>query len=348
MIRYTTGNLLEAETQALVNTVNTKGVAGKGIALQFKERFKMNHKAYVDACKSGWLEPGKLLITTEHTMEGDKLVVNFPTKTEWFKNSTYSYIEKGLATLAKEIEERGIKSIAIPPLGCGNGGLDWAKVRPMIEKHLGQLQAEVLVYEPSDAVKEVLRKEQREPAKLTPARAMLLAALFDYERGGERANLMVANKVAYLLQLSGEALRLNFKPHHYGPYTPQILHVLYYLNGTYLKGLEQKSADPFDELELNYDRYTDLKKYIDSTLEPQQRERLEGLTRFIDGFRSAHAMELLASVAYLKTQEGTSSVERMVERMAEWSDRKGDMAKPRTVSIVLEHLVQHGSRLHLS
>ncbi len=177
---------------------------------------------------------------------------------------------------------------------------------------------------------------------------MLLAALFDYERGGERANLMVANKVAYLLQLSGEALRLNFKPHHYGPYSPQVLHVLYYLNGSYLSGLEQKSADPFDELELNYSRYSELKKYIDSTLEPQQRDRLEGLTRFIDGFRSAHAMELLASVAYLKKQEGTTSVERMVARMAEWSERKGDMAKPRTVSIVLEHLVQHGSRLQMS
>ena len=128
MIKYTKGNLLEAPAEALVNTVNTVGVMGKGIALQFKEAFPGNLKAYLKACKEGWLQPGKLLVFREKTLDGEKIIINFPTKTEWYRKSSYAYIEEGLKELAKVIMRERIKSIAIPPLGCGNGGLNWAKV----------------------------------------------------------------------------------------------------------------------------------------------------------------------------------------------------------------------------
>ena len=196
MIEYTTGNLLDADTDALVNTVNTVGVMGKGIALQFKEQFPENFKRYADACKRKELEPGKLLVTTGHTVHGDKTIVNFPTKTEWFRKSSYAYIESGLVALAQLVRDLSIRSIALPPLGCGHGGLDWEKVRPMVEKHLGPLPARVVVYGPNAAVKAVLQKESQRDAKLTPARAMLLQALFDFEQQGERASLFVANKLA--------------------------------------------------------------------------------------------------------------------------------------------------------
>jgi O-acetyl-ADP-ribose deacetylase (regulator of RNase III) len=138
-MKYLKGNLLEAHTQALVNTVNTVGVMGKGIALQFKEAFPMNFKIYAAACKKKELIIGKLLVVKEQTLEGEKIIINFPTKTEWFMKSKYEYVEEGLIELAKVIREYKIESIAIPPLGCGNGGLKWDKVKPMIEKHLGQL-----------------------------------------------------------------------------------------------------------------------------------------------------------------------------------------------------------------
>ncbi len=120
-MKYLKGNLLEAQTQALVNTVNTVGVMGKGIALQFKEEFPNNFSIYSTACKKKELYPGKLLVVHEQTLKGERIIINFPTKTEWYLKSKYEYIEKGLKELTKVIESYHIESIAIPPLGCGNG-----------------------------------------------------------------------------------------------------------------------------------------------------------------------------------------------------------------------------------
>lgn len=345
MIEYTTGNLLEADTEALVNTVNTVGVMGKGIALQFKERFPENFKRYADACKRKELEPGKLLVTTEHTVHGDRVIINFPTKTEWFRKSSYAYVEAGLVALAKLIQEQGIRSIALPPLGCGHGGLDWNKVRPMIEKHLGALPVRVVVYEPNAAVKAILQKETRRDAKLTPARAMLLHALFDFEQQGERASLFVANKLAYFLQLLGEPLRLKFVAHHYGPYSVQVENVLYQLNGAYLRGLEQKNAKPFEELQLMHERKAEVERYVTTELSAEQRARLEALSEFVQGFRAAYALELLASVAYIR-QSGTDlDTDSIIARMNDWSERKQSMADAEAVRIAKEHLEGFGQRM---
>ena len=136
MIQYVTGNLLRSNAEALVNTVNTVGVMGKGIALQFKEAFPQNYKAYRNACKTGALKPGKLLVFTEETPQGAVTIINFPTKTDWRSKSTYAFIEEGLKELRLQINLLGLKSVALPPLGCGNGGLDWAKVKPLIEQFL--------------------------------------------------------------------------------------------------------------------------------------------------------------------------------------------------------------------
>lgn len=153
-MRFVTGNLLSAPTQALVNTVNTVGVMGKGIALQFKEKFPDNFKVYEKLSRAGQMKIGKMLAVKENTLEGERIIVNFPTKTEWFKKSQYSYIEEGLKDLVRVIDEYEIKSIAIPPLGCGNGGLKWDKVKTLLEKYLSPLHdIDILVYEPNEAVK---------------------------------------------------------------------------------------------------------------------------------------------------------------------------------------------------
>lgn len=165
MMKYITGNLLEADTQALVNTVNTVGVMGKGIALQFKERFPDNFRVYADACKKGEMKIGKMLVVKESTIYGEKIIVNFPTKMEWFKKSQYTYVEEGLKDLVSVITSYNIHSIAIPPLGCGNGGLKWDKVKKMMEDYLAPLpDVEIQVFEPNDAVKQILQKEQRKKA----------------------------------------------------------------------------------------------------------------------------------------------------------------------------------------
>jgi len=350
MITYTTGNLLEAGTEALVNTVNTVGVMGKGIALQYAERYKTNLKQYKEACKSGTLAVGTLLAVKDADMHGERLIINFPTKKDWKHRSSYAYIEEGLKALVALIQERNIQSIALPPLGCGNGGLQWAKVKPMIEEHLGGLDVRVVVYEPSAEIKQVLQKEATREVKLTPGRAMLLHALFNFERLGEPASLFVANKLAFFLKLLGEAQlkRLEFKPASYGPYSVQVQHVLYDLNGAYLRGLEQHDAKPFEELELNYERRAEVEAYIARTLNAEQHARLGRLTDLVAGFRSTYALELLSSVAYLLDQEPGMDVPAIQERMRSWSKRKEALADADSVRVAYEHLAAYGNTLAIA
>lgn len=156
MIRFETGNLLAARVEAMVNTVNTVGVMGKGIALQFKMNFPDNFRAYVAACERGEVEIGKMFVTKTNRMDGLQYIINFPTKKHWKQPSKLEYIQAGLIDLKRILLENNIGSIALPPLGCGNGGLDWAVVKPLIQDALGNLPVSVIVFEPSEAVKKVL------------------------------------------------------------------------------------------------------------------------------------------------------------------------------------------------
>lgn len=348
-MKYITGNLLAAPNQALVNTVNTVGVMGKGIALQFKERFPVNFKVYEKACKSGEVKVGKMLVVKENILEGEKVIINFPTKTEWFKKSQYSYIEEGLKDLVRVIKEYKISSIAIPPFGCGNGGLKWEKVRELMDAHLSTLNdVEIMVYEPNEAVKEILQKEEiKKEAKLTPARAMILAALFKYERFGETASVFVANKLAYFLQESGENLKLEFKQYAYGPYAQAIDKVLYSLNGKYLKGLEHLNAKPFEPIELNYERRNEVMDYVKNELSPQQKERLSNLFKAIEGFESTLSLEILSSTHFTLKTNPQIQKDALVEKV-QWNDRKQKLITPEYVDLAYQHLKQHGQQFALA
>lgn len=269
MITFLQGDLLRSDADALVNTVNTVGVMGKGIALQFKNQFPKNYKVYKEACKTGALRPGQMLVVKDGDLLREKYIVNFPTKEHWKAPSKLEYIEKGLPALKEAIIQHQIKSIAIPPLGCGSGGLDWNVVKPMIIDKLSDLDIDILVYEPNAAIKSILQAEDKpRDAKLTPAKAMLLYLMFHYESVGDISSLFAANKLAYFLQESGESLRLTFTAHHYGPYSVQLNHVLGAVNGVYLKGLEQNQAKAFEPLLLNYERYAEVEQFIQSQLSP--------------------------------------------------------------------------------
>ncbi len=338
MITCRTGDMLAAGTQALVNTVNTVGVMGKGIALQFAERYKENLRVYQAACKNGTLVPGTMLVVRDHDLQGERIIVNFPTKKDYKHKSKYEYIETGLVALVAAINEHNIRSIAVPPLGCGNGGLDWAEVKPMIVRHLGGLDAEVVLYEPSAHVRATLRETPVRDARLTPARTVLLSAMFQYERTGGFSNLFVANKLAYFLQRMGDtSLRLKFEAARYGPYTDTVGHLLYNVNGAFLTGLEQKAAKPFDGIHLNYKRKAD----IDKDLKPEQRMRLERLQGLIEGFHATSDLELLSSVAFILEQQPGADVEGVVEAMGQWSKRKEDLAEPGKVAEAMKHLLEH-------
>lgn len=343
MISYTTGDLLSSKAQALVNTVNTVGVMGKGIALHFKEMFPYNFTVYAEACKRGELEPGKMLVVKDSNLAlGERLVINFPTKVHWRQPSKYEYIEDGLQDLVRVIREYGITSIAIPPLGCGNGGLDWAVVKEMINKVLSPLDGiEITVYEPSAEVSALLaRQSGNAAAHLTPARAMLLYAMFCYEVHDERCSLFVANKLSFFYQLLGEKefAKMPFVARFYGPYSVSVGHMLNAVNGKYIHGLEQMDRKPFEALMLDYERKAEVGEYVHNRLSQAQIEHVKQLLKLIDGYESAYSLEVLASVAYVRREHPGIGVDDTFNEIQNWSARKKNLFKREHILAAYEHL----------
>jgi O-acetyl-ADP-ribose deacetylase (regulator of RNase III) len=339
MIRYETGNLLASEAEALVNTVNTVGVMGKGIALQFKNAFPHNFKIYSKACENNELRIGKLLVTEEDSLlAGRKIIINFPTKTTWRKPSEYRYVEEGLVELVRLIKENRIKSVALPPLGAGNGGLDWNKVKPMLEEHLANVDCDIHIYEPNSTIKDTLRKER---VKLTPARAMLLSVLYELTRSGEFVSEFSAEKVAYFLQRFGatKAFNLEFKPNFYGPYSGKVKHVLYYLNGSYIVGYSSKDKKPFEEIGLVADGEQQVNEFLQNS---EYSEVVEKTKSLLSGFYSPFGLELLSTIDFIKTEKKVDSEEAIATELKNWSDRKKTLfTNPKFLQIAIRNLQAH-------
>jgi O-acetyl-ADP-ribose deacetylase (regulator of RNase III) len=346
MITYKEGNILDAHAEALVNTVNTVGVMGKGIALQFRNTFPENYKAYLDAVKEKKIELGKVQVVPVHDVKGVKYVINFPTKAHWRYPSRINWIKSGLQDLRKELVSHEIKSVAIPPLGCGNGGLNWNEVKPLIEESLRDLSLDIIIYEPSDLIKEALKKEERPKAShLTPVRAMLLQLLYQYRSLGEFASEFAAEKLSYFLQRFGEPqLKLPFVKGTYGPYSGKVRHVLYAMNGFFIKGYEQKDTGPFEPLELISTRRSHVAEFLQSSVSNVEKERLSKVTNLIQGFESAYGLELLATVDYLMVEKQTHNAEDLYNQL--WSQRKSDLFTKDHISLAVDHLMNFKSDLY--
>ncbi|GHT13665.1 Appr-1-p processing protein [Bacteroidia bacterium] len=339
MIHYIKGNILESDAQALVNTVNTVGVMGKGIALQFKKAFPNNFRAYQVACEQKEISVGKLFVTKDSNLNsGEKIIINFPTKKDWRKPSEYSFIEDGLDDFLKTIEKYQIKSVAIPPLGAGNGGLEWEKIKHIINKKLGSVDMDILVYEPNQEIKEHLKTER---VKLTSARALLLYVLYDLVRNGEYVSEFSSEKVCYFLQKFGgeKYLKLQFIPNFYGPYSGKVRHVLNYLNGSYIMGYSDMNKKPFDPLTLIADGYDTVETYINDNVELS--EIATKTTKFLNGFYSDFALELLSSIDYIIQTNKTFDQQIIAQKLEEWSDRKRSMlSKQEYITLAVEHIRQ--------
>ena len=181
MIDFKTGDILAEDAEALVNAVNCVGIMGRGVALQFKQAFPENFKAYARACKLGEVEPGRMFVFDTGQLTHPRYIVNFPTKRHWRDKSRVDDIEKGLGALVAEVCQRRIRSIAIPPLGAGLGGLSWPDVRSRIERAFLVLpDVRVLVFEPTPASKAAPAQKARKIPAMTPDR--YLTGLLDASR----------------------------------------------------------------------------------------------------------------------------------------------------------------------
>jgi O-acetyl-ADP-ribose deacetylase (regulator of RNase III) len=322
MIAYITGNIFESPAQALVNTVNTGGIMGKGIALQFKKEFPKNYRDYAQACKNGALQIGQLLVVADNSLlYGTKTIINFPTKTDWRKPSEYVYIEQGLVDLVRIIKEQQLTSIAIPPLGAGNGGLDWHKVKKLMDSYLSELNCDISIYEPNAAVKEILKKER---VALTPARAMLLAVLYDLVRNGEFVSEFSSEKICYFLQRFGakDTFKLAYQANFYGPYSGKVKHVLYYLNGSYIMGYSSKDKKPFDALNLIMDAEQDVLGFLSNPQYEKERAIVQQTQAFLTGFYSDFGLELLSTLDFIAQREQTHDLNLIKKNLNAWSNRK--------------------------
>ena len=339
MIKYITGDILESNADALINTVNTVGVMGKGIALQFKKAYQNNYKSYVEACKRNEIEIGKVFIVKDSNLiSGTKYIINFPTKKDWRKPSEYSFIDAGLDDLVRVLKEYKIKSVAIPPLGAGNGGLEWEKVKKIIERKLENLDVEITVFEPTQNIKEQLKKER---VKLTDARALLLYVLYDLVKNGEYVSEFSSEKVCYFLQRFGakKYFNLDFSPNFYGPYSGKVRFVLNVLNGSYLMGYSDMNKKPFEPLTLMSDGYDVVKAHIESNSE------LNSIAKktidFLTGFYSDFALELLSSIDFITTNQNSFEKELINRQLENWSDRKRSIfSNPRYIDISVRQLQQ--------
>lgn len=345
MITEAKGNLLKAPVEALVNTVNTEGVMGKGIALQFKNAYPAMFKDYVAAAKRGEIKLGHMHVWRTEMLDGPQYVINFPTKAHWRAKSRIADIENGLDDLIRVVKELAITSIAVPPLGCGNGGLNWTDVEPRIRAAFDAIpEVDVQVFPPAGAPAAADMPVNSPKPKMTPGRAALVGIIDRYTRQALNApSLIEAQKLMYFLQLAGEPLNLDFKANRYGPYADNLRHVLAQIEGHYLTGYGDGSAKVLDAVPLT--PVTGAVAEVEGLLDqhPETKSRMEQVLDLAEGYESAYGMELLATVHWIAKDAPAGTTDDVVaEKVAEWSPRKARMLTPKHVDSALATLRSHG------
>lgn len=345
MLTLVEGNLLKADAQALVNTVNTVGVMGKGIALQFKKAFPEMFKAYESACKAGELEPGEVHVYDRGTMFNPRYIINLPTKSHWRGKSRIEFVQRGLAALVEEIKQRKIESVAIPPLGCGLGGLQWNDVYPLIETALREIpEVTALVYPPRGAPRPEEMVIRTERPEMTPSRANVIRVLSEYCVLGYELTLLEIQKLLYFLQESGEPLRLRFDRGAYGPYADNLRHVLHQFEGHFIQGFGDGKNSPRTPMNLFDEAVREAHEVSRKASTQEQAARAERVFRLIEGFESPYGMELLASVHWVATkgEHPTTDFDGALNSIHQWNDRKRRIMKPEHVRVAWDRLEDEG------
>ena len=339
MIEFKTGDILRADAEALVNTVNCVGIMGRGIALQFKNDFPENFKAYEAACAREEVQPGKMFVFEARTLTNPQFIINFPTKRHWRGKSRMEDIESGLKALVEEIRERNIRTIAIPPLGSGLGGLNWADVRPRIVAALEKLDdLNVIVYEPNSAP---VATKSREVPKMTAGRAALVVLMHRYLGGlmDPFVTLLEVHKLMYFMQEAGEPLRLQYAKAPYGPYAENLRHVLRAVEGHLVAGYADGGDAPDKQIELVPGAMKDAEAFLSEKHETVR--RFDRVGKLVEGFETPFGLELLATVHWVVEHESATSAKDAAAKVYAWNDRKKHFS-PRQIRVAYDTLREKG------
>lgn len=340
MIRTIRGNLLESSCEALVNTVNCIGVMGKGIALQFKQAHPEAYEDYRRACDAGRMVVGRMHVHDRNSFVNPRYIIHFPTKRHWKGKSRLIDIRDGLADLVRVLRDRAITSIAIPPLGCGNGGLDWAEVEPLIRAALAELpQVDVALYEPGGSPANADMTINTTCPNMTHGRAALLGIFGRYLLPGYHLTMLEVQKLAYFLAAAGEPLRLDFQKQQYGPYAENLHHVLQRLEGHYIRGYGDRSRDATIIL---MDKAGDAAEAYLTARHPDTLVRRNRVVSLIDGFENPYGLELLSTVHWVACdrKEGATTAESAVAAVHSWNDHKRRTFPAKHIAIAWDRLLQ--------
>ncbi len=342
MIAYKTGNILAEDAEALVNTVNCVGVMGRGIALQFKKAFPKNYKSYAAACKRNEVQPGRMFVSETRQLMNPRYIINFPTKRHWRGKSRMEDIDAGLVALVEEIRSRNIRSIAIPPLGSGLGGLDWSEVRPRIEAALQTFSdLKVVIFEPGGAPADARANRSTEVPRMTAGRAALVGLMHRYLGGllDPFVTLLEVHKLMYFMQAADEPLRLNFKKGPYGPYAENLRHVLNAIEGHLVSGYADGGDTPDKQLKLVPGALEDARAFLKNKAETQA--HFEKVCDLVEGFESPFGLELLSTVHWVASREQVQSVDDVIARTYAWNDRKKQFSR-RQIELAMDVLSGKG------
>jgi len=338
MIQIKFGDILTANVEAIVNTVNCVGVMGKGIALQFKMKFPENYRFYKKICDQGRMIVGKVLVFEQEPTEQPKYIINFPTKRHWKGKSTIEDVSKGLDSLIEQVKLLKIKSIAIPALGSGLGGLDWQQVKSIIADAFSSLpDVDVWLYEPHYLPSvESIEVNTKKP-KITLTKALLIKLMQAYQVLGYSHSLLEIQKLMYFINIPlGNELKFKFIKSSYGPYTNTINHLLQNMENHYTRGFGDRVQKAEVRLLENAIEEADMflsgkKEYLDNI------KRIEQL---VDGFETPFGMELLSTVHWVTTHECglNPSNEEIIEKVHKWNSRKKNLFQPDHINIAINRL----------
>jgi O-acetyl-ADP-ribose deacetylase (regulator of RNase III) len=335
MIDLMQGDILQADAEAIVNTVNCVGVMGRGIALQFRKAYPENFQAYKAVCDRKELKPGMMFVFDRNGLFKPRYVINFPTKRHWKGKSRMEDIEAGLEALVAQVCKLGIRSIAIPPLGCGLGGLEWKDVRARIEKAFGDMtDVRVLLYEPKGAPPVKKMTKDKKMPHMTVGRAALLGLIRRYLAAAMDpfVTLLEVHKLMYFMQEAGEPLKLRYRKALYGPYAENLRHVLSQLEGHLISGYGDGEDRPDKHIELQAGAVEQAERFIHDY--PETLARFERVVDLIEGFE-------LATVHWLARYEGVDTVDDAVSKTYAWNSRKR-MFQEKHIHIVWKILERKG------
>lgn len=346
MIKLTQGDILKADAEALVNTVNCVGIMGRGVALQFKKAFPDNFKAYAVACKSDQVQPGKMFVYDLNRLYNPRFIINFPTKRHWKSNSRIEDIQTGLQDLITVVQQQQIRSIALPPLGCGLGGLNWKDVKPLITEAFQSVpEVNVLLFEPAEAPQADVMVIQSAIPTMTVGRAALLGLMRRYLAAvmDPTVTLLEVHKLMYFMQEAGEPLRLNYQKAPYGPYAENLRHVLNLIEGHFISGYGDAEDRPDKPLELKPHASEQAETFL--AAHEATRQRFDRVANLIEGFETSFGMELLSTVHWVATREQATTADAAITKVHAWNSRK-QMFEPRHIRLAWERLRKAGFEHH--